>query len=498
MSNDQYRPEGEGHDAGAAPVDSTQPIYGQGEHTQSVPVDQNAPAAPTGYQQPQGSYAPHQQGAFTPPGGYPAYGTGQYPSVAGQYPAQGAEYPAQGQQYGFDATNQPNTTTPATTNRSSRKAPWIAVPLAALVAAALASGSTYALSHGSNSSASGSSAGGVTSTNVTVTDGGQEVQSWVTTAAKVSPSVVSITVTNGQSGGEGSGVILDKEGHIVTNNHVVTLDSSSSDGDSITVTLNNNTTYKATIVGTDPSTDLAVIKLTDPPSDLQPIAIGDVSKVVVGQPVMAIGNPLGLSGTVTSGIVSALNRPVTTSGADSQNQYGQQTASDAVYTNAIQTSAAINPGNSGGALVNEAGELIGINSSIATLGGSSESSQSGSIGIGFAIPATVVSNVTEQLISNGKAVHAQLGISAQNGSVTTGGATVAGAKVGQVVSGSAAADAGLKQGDVITAFNGAAVTSSDALVGFVRAQKVGDKVTLTVYRDGQKMDVTATLKEASS
>ncbi|KYH44677.1 hypothetical protein AZH51_00275 [Branchiibius sp. NY16-3462-2] len=370
--------------------------------------------------------------------------------------------------------------------------------MAALVAAALASGSTYALSHGSNSNAAGTTSGGTTSTSVTVTDGGQEVQSWATTAAKVSPSVVSITVVNGQSGGEGSGVILDKEGHIVTNNHVVTLDSGSSSGDTITVTLNDNSTYKATIVGTDPSTDLAVIKLSDPPSDLQPIAIGDVNKVVVGQPVMAIGNPLGLSGTVTSGIVSALNRPVKVSAASSQDEFGQQTASNAVFTNAIQTSAAINPGNSGGALVNEAGELIGINSSIATLGGGSENSQSGSIGIGFAIPTTVVKNVTEQLISTGKAIHAQLGISAENGSVTTGGATLAGAKVDQVVAGSAAADAGLKQGDVITAFNGAAVISSDALVGFVRAQKVGDKVTLTVYRGGQKMDVTATLKEASS
>lgn len=497
MSNDQYRPEGD--DAGTAPVDNTQPIYGQGEHTQGVPVSQDQPQQP-GYQQPQAPYAaPQQPGDYAAPSGYPSYGA-QYPSQTGQYAPQPGQYPSQSGQYGFTGTTEPATNGPAaaTTTRSSRKAPWIAVPLAAIIAAALASGSTYALSHGSNSTATGSTAAGVTSTNVTVTDGGQEVRSWVTTAAKVSPSVVSITVTNGQSGGEGSGVILDKEGHIVTNNHVVTLDSSSSSGDSITVTLNDNTTYKATIVGTDPSTDLAVIKLDDPPSDLQPISFGDVSKVVVGQPVMAIGNPLGLSGTVTSGIVSALNRPVTTNTADSQNQYGQQTASNAVFTNAIQTSAAINPGNSGGALVNDAGELIGINSSIATLGGSSESSQSGSIGIGFAIPTTVVKNVTDQLISNGKAVHAQLGISAQNGSVTTGGATLAGAKVEQVVSGSAAADAGLKQGDVITAFNGAAVTSSDGLVGFVRAQKVGDKVTLTVYRDGQKMDVTATLKEASS
>lgn len=497
MSNDQYRPEGD--DAGAAPVDNTQPIYGQGEHTQGVPVGQ----------QPQGSYAPQQgsyvptqgspapqQGDYAAPAGYPSYAGNQYPSQTGHYAPQGGQYPSGSGQYGYSGAA--GQTAPTTTSRSSRKAPWIAVPLAAIVAAALASGSTYALSHGSNSSAAGSSSAGVTTNNVTVTDSGQEVRSWVTTAAKVSPSVVSITVTNGQSGGEGSGVILDKEGHIVTNNHVVTLDSNSSSGDTITVTLNDNSTYKATIVGTDPSTDLAVIKLTDPPGDLQPIAFGDVSKVVVGQPVMAIGNPLGLSGTVTSGIVSALNRPVTTNSADSQNQYGQQTASNAVFTNAIQTSAAINPGNSGGALVNEAGELIGINSSIATLGGGSESSQSGSIGIGFAIPTTVVKNVTDQLISNGKAVHAQLGISAQNGSVTTGGATLAGAKVEQVVGGSAAADAGLKQGDVITAFNGAAVTSSDGLVGFVRAQKVGDQVTLTVYRGGQKMDVTATLKEASS
>lgn len=496
MSNDQYRPAGD-PEGGQPPQDDTQQIYGHPEQTQGIPVPagqypgQHVSGYQGGYDQSsygQSSYGQSYGQSFGQSSGY-----GQNdPAGSSQDP-----YAGYGSAYGV-AQPAGQAASPSATKPRSRRAPWIAVPLAAILAAALASGGTYALTNGSNGTASQVAGTGAAGTNVTVTDNGQEVTSWVATANKVSPSVVSITVTNGQTGGEGSGVVLDKNGNIVTNNHVVTLDSNSSAGDQITVTLNDNTTYKATIVGTDPSTDLAVIKLTDPPSDLTPITFGDMSKVVVGQPVMAIGNPLGLSGTVTSGIVSALNRPVTTSTSDNQDQYNQQTASNAVYTNAIQTSAAINPGNSGGALVNAAGELIGINSSIASLGGGSESSQSGSIGIGFAIPMTVVKNVTDQLISSGKATHAQLGIRAQNGTVTSGGATLTGAKVISVVDGSSASGAGIKDGDVITAFNGAAVTSSDGLVGFVRAQKVGDQVSLTLYRNGQKMNVTATLKEATS
>lgn len=511
MSNDQYRPSGEPGDSGQN-ADHTEHIYRQPDQTQGIPVGsgQQPDGYQGGYDRPAGGSAPTQQPRAEQPYAQP-YGQQSYgPNGQQSYGQQSYGQPSYGQpsygqgsygQSGYGETGGSAYGAPAAgtaTKPRSRRAWWIAVPLVALLAGGTGGALAYGLSNGSNTNSNQAVGTGAAGTNVTVTDNGQEITSWVATANKVSPSVVAITVTNGQTGGEGSGVILDKSGNIVTNNHVVTLDSNSSAGDQITVTLNDNTTYKATIVGTDPSTDLAVIKLTDPPSDLQPISFGDMSKVVVGQPVMAIGNPLGLSGTVTSGIVSALNRPVTTSTSDSQQQDGQQTSSNAVYTNAIQTSAAINPGNSGGALVNASGQLIGINSSIASLGGGSGSSQSGSIGIGFAIPMTVVKNVTDQLISGGKATHAQLGINAENGSVTSGGATVTGAKVNSVVGGSAASAAGIQAGDVITAFNGAPVTSSDGLVGFVRAQKVGDQVNLTIYRNGQKLNVTATLKEATS
>lgn len=192
------------------------------------------------------------------------------------------------------------------------------------------------------------------------------------------------------------------------------------------MTLTNNLTYKATVVGTDPATDLAVIRLEKPPADLKPITMGDDATLQVGQPVMAIGNPLGLSSTVTTGIVSALNRPVTA---------GSSSGDSSSTTNAVQTSALINPGNSGGALVNASGQLIGINSSIASVGGSSGSSQSGNIGIGFAIPVSVVESITSQLISKGSVVHAQLGVQASTGSVQIGDATETAAEIKEVVSG---------------------------------------------------------------
>src|SRR6478735_12565820 len=253
----------------------------------------------------------------------------------------------------------------------------------ALLAAVLASGGTYAATQlGGQSTAS--------------------APDWAAVSAAVSPSVVSIDVTTQQGSGAGSGVVFDKSGHILTNNHVV---GDATGNGAITVTLNDGRTYAATIVGTDPSTDLAVIKLTNGPSDLTPITLGDSEALKVGDPAMAVGNPLGLSGTVTTGIISALNRPVSTGTASESPLGQQQTSGDEVVTNAIQTSAAINPGNSGGALVNAKGELIGINSSIASLGQSSSGSQSGNIGIGFAIPVKEAKSIADQLIKSGKAEH---------------------------------------------------------------------------------------------
>jgi putative serine protease PepD len=306
-------------------------------------------------------------------------------------------------------------------------------------------------------------------------------------------------VTAGQGEAQGSGVIIDSSGHVITNNHVV---SGAGSGASITVTLNDGRSYKATVAGTDPSTDLAVITITNAPDDLKPIALGDSEALKVGDPVMAVGNPLGLAGTVTTGIVSALNRPVTTQGEDNgQNQdpfgqggpFGQgQQGSDTtdVVTNAIQTSAAINPGNSGGALVNASGQLVGINSSIASLG---SNGQSGSIGIGFAIPVNEAKSIASQLIEKGTAQHAFLGVTSRDGTASDGSSQRTGAQIVEVSANTPAAAAGLKSGDVVVKVDGDSVSSSESLVASIRERAVGDKVSLTILRGGKQQTLTATL-----
>jgi putative serine protease PepD len=327
--------------------------------------------------------------------------------------------------------------------------------------------------------------------------GSSATPNWVAVASSVEPSVVSVRVNAGNgSGGEGSGIILDAQGHVVTNNHVI---ADGGSGGSISVVLSDGRTYPATVVGTDPSTDLAVIKLTNPPSGLKPATFGDSTAVKVGDSVMAIGNPLGLSDTVTTGIVSALNRPVTTSASQQQQQnpfFGQgqtQAQSEAVVTNAIQTDAAVNPGNSGGALVDSGGRVIGITSSIASLGASMGSSQSGNIGLGFAIPANEAKDVANQLISSGTVQHAYLGVTLADGTVQVDGAQRQAAVVGTVNSGTPAAKAGLQAKDSVIAINGDALDGADSLVARVRALKPGTTVTLTVVRDGAKQDVDVTL-----
>ena len=360
----------------------------------------------------------------------------------------------------------------------------------ALLAAVLASGGTYAVTQLTETGTPTATSTTTTSnqgTSPTVIQGNATAPDWTAVAKAVSPSVVSIDVTTQQGSGAGSGVILDDSGHVLTNNHVV---GDATGTGAINVTLADGRTYGATIVGTDPSTDLAVIKLTSAPSDLTPISLGDSSVLKVGDPVMAVGNPLGLSGTVTTGIVSALNRPVSTSEA-SPSPDGQ-TSSDTVVTNAIQTSAAINPGNSGGALVNARGELIGINSSIASLS-ASQGSQSGNIGIGFAIPVQEAKTIADQLIKTGQAEHAFLGVSAKDTTVKDGSAQRAGAQVASVSDGTPAAQGGIKTGDVIIAVTGQPVDSSTALVAQIRAMSAGDKATVTLIRDGARQDVQVTL-----
>ncbi|MBD5832108.1 trypsin-like peptidase domain-containing protein, partial [Janibacter melonis] len=238
---------------------------------------------------------------------------------------------------------------------------------------------------------------------------------------------------------------------------------------------------------------LAVLTITDPPKELTPITFGASDSLAVGDPVMAIGNPLGLSGTVTTGVVSALDRPVSTSDSSSQDPFAQGQG-ETVVTNAVQTSAAINPGNSGGALVDASGRLVGINSSIASTG-SSSGGQSGSIGIGFAIPVDQARMIADQLITDGSAQHAFLGVTPSDGTAKSGSATRSGAKIEQVSQGSGAAKAGLEVGDLVVAVGDTPVTSAESLVAHVREEAVGSTVKLTVIRDGKSTQVDVTLGE---
>jgi putative serine protease PepD len=307
---------------------------------------------------------------------------------------------------------------------------------------------------------------------------------WVATAAAVTPSVVSVRLQTADGhGGQGSGVVLDAAGRVLTNNHVVA--GAGADA-TISVVLDDGRTYQATVVGTDPTTDLAVLVLKQPPRDLVPATFADSSQVKVGDPVMAIGNPLGLSGTATTGVVSALNRPVTTAGEGGEQQ-GEQ-----VVTNAIQTDAAVNPGNSGGALVDSGGRVIGITSSIASLG-AEQGAQAGSIGLGFAIPANEAKDVAQQLITSGKVQHAYLGVTLADGTATVDGAQRPAAVVGTVTSGSPAAKAGLQEKDAVIGVNGQPLEGADSLVAQVRAQHPGATIELTVVRGDRQQTIHLTL-----
>ena len=299
-------------------------------------------------------------------------------------------------------------------------------------------------------------------------------------AQTVLPSVVKIDVAGAEGQGSGSGIILTSDGLILTNNHVVDV---AGDSGEMQVDFNDGSHAKATIVGTDPLTDTAVIQAEDV-SGLTPATIGSSDSLQVGQAVVAIGSPFGLDSTVTTGIVSALQRPVDV-GSDEQ---GNST----VYP-AIQTDAAINPGNSGGALVDMAGHVVGINSSIRTAGASEPGAAAGSIGLGFAIPIDEVMGVIEQMENGETPTHARLGISVENVAGGTGALVEDGARVSQVSDGSAAKDAGLSDGDVITKVDDTLITGADSLVATIRSYRPGDEVTVTYTRDGDEHEVTLTL-----
>ena len=298
-------------------------------------------------------------------------------------------------------------------------------------------------------------------------------------AARVLPSVVSISTVSSNGSGTGSGFVIRADGYILTNNHVV---ADAADGaGKISVQFNGGKSIRAQIVGRDATYDLAVIKVNL--TNLKPLVLGDSEKVVVGDSVIAIGSPLGLTGTVTTGVVSAKDRPVSAGGGvDTQNS----------FINAIQTDAAINPGNSGGPLVDATGAVIGINSAIASMG--SSSGQSGSIGLGFAIPINQAKRTAEQLIATGKSSHPILGVSLDL--QFAGPGAVISSVPGAVVASGPADKAGLRSGDLILSIDGRNVANAEALIVAIRSHAPGDAVKITYSRSQKTSAVTVTLVAA--
>jgi putative serine protease PepD len=362
--------------------------------------------------------------------------------------------------------------------RPPRRGVWVAA--AALIAGAIGgvggAAGYSALSNDSSTPVRDALTAPVVQTGTTASSGTQSVES---VAASVLPSVVKISVSSASSAGSGSGIVLTSDGLILTNNHVAEI---AANGGNMAVSFNNGTDTPAHIVGRDPLTDLAVIQ-AEGVSGLTPARLGSSSNLKVGEQVVAIGSPFGLDSTVTSGIVSALNRPVDASDGSPPSN------SDSIFAG-IQTDAAINPGNSGGALVNMQGQVVGMNSAIYTPT-SSPGTQGGSVGLGFAIPIDEARPIAEQLRNGQTATHARLGVTIEDATNSEG--LVDGAKVQQVSSDSAAAAAGLQAGDVITRIGGQPVTGADSLVALVRTYRPNDQVSLTVDHGGNSETMSVTL-----
>ncbi|MER5551423.1 trypsin-like peptidase domain-containing protein [Streptomyces sp. NPDC002793] len=422
--------------------------------------EQNPYAPPSPQQPPAGSAA-----WPPPPPAIPAYADGGSP------PAWGAPAPSE----------------PEPPRKRRANGLIAAVAVAALVAGGVGGAFGY---WAADSSDSGSSSG---STTVAASNNPKDFKRDPGTVAGVAasalPSVVTIDAQSGDGGGEGgtgTGFVYDKEGHILTNNHVV---ASAADSGQLTATFSNGKTYDAEVVGRAQGYDVAVLKLKSPPEGLTPLALGDSDKVAVGDSTIAIGAPFGLSNTVTTGIISAKDRPVA-SGDGSSNKNS--------YMSALQTDASINPGNSGGPLLDAGGAVIGINSAIqSTSGGGVGQSQAGSIGLGFAIPVNQAKNVAEQLIKTGQPVYPVIGATVTM-EEKSGGAVISDEGAGgtpAVTADGPAAKAGLKAGDVITKFNDTVVDSGPTLIGEIWTHRPGDEVTLTYERDGRTATAELTLGE---
>ena len=476
-------------DAASAPSYPQRSTAQDHSATQELPAAQDVtremPSAATIPAPPAGTVPPASAPAAPAPSAQeaPEAGTQQAPAAGGTYTA------PSGEPYGgYAAPASPDAFASPTVIVTKKGPGWAALLGAMLLTIVLTLGAVFyarpaMLRATTPTNLNGGTVAAVPASNSSGTD-------WTDVAAAVSPAVVTIQTQGASSGGTGSGVIYDAQGDIVTNYHVI---ASVLGGGQIQVTLADGRLYSAKVVGHDKTTDLAVIRLDNPPSNLTVARFASSANLEVGAPVMAIGAPLGLSNTVTTGIVSALNRPVEVSMDEDSSSQDTQASSDLVVTNAIQIDASINPGNSGGPLFDTSGAVIGINSSIKSLATSSDG-QAGSIGLGFAIPSDLVVSVADQLIASGTASHGMLGVTVKAATTTVGSDTYVGAEVQDVSAGSGASAAGIRAGDVIVKVEGQEVTSPKQLIGYVRRYKAGDTVTMTIVRDGQTQDVSVRIQ----
>ena len=379
----------------------------------------------------------------------------------------------------------PVTSTNTSGKRGSGKRPgsWLLIACAGCAVVGGVVGGVIANAINSPSSSSGAASTTATGVPQSASTGSTTASCQVTQVAqRILPSVVTISARGASGAGTGSGEIIRSDGYILTNNHVIA--PAAAGGGSLSVLFSDGKSATATLVGRDPLTDLAVIKVNE--TGLPAIPVGQSGSLVVGQPVVVLGAPLGLSSTVTSGIVSALDRTIQVPGENSQ---------AALLINAIQTDAAINPGNSGGSLVNCAGQFVGIPSAGASVPSETGESNGGSIGLGFAIPADLAIPAANEIISTGKVSHAYLGIQATP--VASNAARVNGTAEGLIVSGidpsGPAQAAGLAVGDVITSINGQPAVSTDQIVELTLSKRPGDRIPVSFTRNGTARSTTLTL-----
>lgn len=464
--------------APAAPASPVAPAYAQGAHP-TPPQHSPYGAAPE-----YGATSELPAGAASwppPPPAVPAYAGGDSGHASGH--ASGGIGNGSGHGPVWGAPVPPGTDPAGGKNGKSRAGGLVAaVAVAALVAGGIGGALGYWAADRNDNGSSGNS------TTISASDTPRDLKRPAGTvagvAAKALPSVVTIDAQGGDGeGGTGTGFVYDKEGHILTNNHVV---ASAAESGELSATFSDGKKYAAEVVGRAQGYDVAVLKLKNPPAGLTPLPLGNSESVAVGDSTIAIGAPFGLSNTVTTGIISAKNRPVAS--GDGQSNKNS-------YMSALQTDASINPGNSGGPLLDATGAVIGINSAIQSTGGGLGQSQAGSIGLGFAIPINQAKNVAEQLIKTGKPVYPVIGATVTM-EEKTGGAAISAEGAGgtpAVTPDGPAAKAGLKAGDVITKFNDTVIDSGPTLIGEIWTRKPGEKVTLTYERDGKTATAEVTL-----